>query len=105
MCRLHNFLVNASEESNGAPLAPTAEDALNSRLSGGYDPNERRIPELGGSQVTLAVEAVGGGEHFDDDEGQVMRREIARQNPTDLPRERIYRMICESDMRRPSRRR
>lgn len=107
LCRLHNFLVDVNVEERDMP-APTAADVLNSRLNGGYETSQRRVDEVGGrrEQVLIPDQALGGGQHHDDDAGQSMRRSIARRNAnSDLPRDRIYRTIRESDLRRPSRRR
>ena len=101
LCRLHNFLIDARLERSNTPTV-AADDALFLRMNGGFETSEHTVEELG--TVALPDEATGGGEHFDDDHGQAMRREIARQNPTELPRERLYNRIRESDSRRPSRR-
>ena len=107
LCRLHNFLVDANVREETDTPAPTSGDVLNMHLNGGYETTLRSVDEVSGiQQMAIPDEMIGGGEHHDDDEGQSMRRAIARRNANaDLPRERIHRMISGADLRRPIRRR
>ena len=103
LCSLHNFLIDERGEPDTNP-APTANDRLNLRYFGGFN---TVASSDGTGQVPEQI--LHGGEHFDDDPGQVMRRQAAarmrrRRDVTQMPCEVVLQLVTEGDYRRPSRR-
>ena len=101
LCKLHNFCIDENTEPD-TPIGMTADDRLALRNRGSFDTVERE----GGGGGQIPTELLHGGEHFDDDPGQNIRRAAVnrrrgRHIPPALPREIVYCLIMEGDYRRP----
>ena len=102
LCRIHNWLIDESPRVGGALYPPphTNEDTVTHMLNGAVGMELRTNNEHGAPPLPLQL--LDGGDHFDDDPDQILRKRISRMyDNTQLPRENMCTHVAELHLRRP----
>lgn len=98
LCRIHNYLIEASDTGNEVP-SPLAGDDLDLTIDGA-------VPMMveGTNGMSTPQELIGAGDHNDDDPNDVFRDSVSsRYASEELPRENMLQHVVEKGLRRPAR--
>ena len=103
LCRLHNFLIDATDEPD-IPAENTVVDNLNLVMNGAISVvEEERGNGTESIRVSVPNDLLDGGEHFDEVDRADLNRRVVRAGGGNeiLPREMVLAHVSERNLRRP----